>query len=213
MLTGKMRIVVVLFAGVCVTSAQASMDVTQGLPTTAWPDGVTFDTVNGNLTYTAGYAAASNQRLSQTFTAPAFGPLILDKISIGYDALYGDNGYQLFLYEVPDATAASYTVGTNLFGTLTFDTPGVSGDYIMTFDFQGSDEVTLTAGQAYAFEILGPQIYQRFQWRQPGSAPGDLYVSGSPYVNRSTLFPSQRRWGSSPSAVWHSPVVVVQPDI
>lgn len=192
MSTRKMQIMVVLFVGVLVASAQGSMLVTQGQPTTAWPAGVTFDTVNGHLTYTAGYAAASNQRLSQTFVAPASGPLILDKISIGYDAMFGDNGYQLFLYEVSDATAASYTVGTNLFSTLTFDTPGASGDYIMTFDFEGADEVTLTAGQGYAFEILGPQTYQRLQWRQPGANPGDLYVSGSPYINRSQIFSGAR---------------------
>ncbi len=181
--------IVGLVVAVCVASAQASMAVTQGQPATAWPAGVTFDTVNGGLTYTSGYAAASNQRLSQTFTAPSSGPLVLDKISIGYEAQFGDNGYQLFLYEVSDATASSYTVGTNLFGTLMFDTPGgATGEYIMTFDFDGPDELTLTPGQAYALEILGPQTYQRLQWRQPGSNPGDLYLAGSPYVNRSQVF-------------------------
>ena len=173
------------------TAAQAGITVTEDQVNTAWPADVDFNTCGGtpNLA-SAGYAPTGTTVVSQTITAPSSGDLVLDKISIGYNgATLGT--YQVMIQTVSDPNA-NYTAGTNLLtGNATFTTTvavTIGQNKVITLDFTGADELTLTAGQAYAIEVVRTSEAGSFALLGRSAGAGNVYTEGASFVNRNLVY-------------------------
>jgi uncharacterized repeat protein (TIGR03803 family) len=135
-----------------------------------------------------------NTNLSQTFTIVA-GDFVLQTISIyagtGTGTGAGTN-LTLKLYDLGIQTApnpspyAGSIVGGNLFGA----GAGLSIGYasqpagILQFDFTGSDQVTLSNGHMYAFELTGVLNTMPVFWSRGAS---DTYPGGAAYRNQTWI--------------------------
>jgi uncharacterized repeat protein (TIGR03803 family) len=95
----------------------------------------------------------------------------------------------LRLFDLGTQTApspSSYTGGTDLFNSgsglaITYS-PQAAG--VLRFDFTGTDQVTLTNGRLYAFEIDGTTNTSSLLWQRTTS---DTYSNGAAYRNRSWI--------------------------
>mgnify|MGYP001160179883 FL=1 len=165
---------------------QAGVVVTENQSASAWPETPDVQT-NSNLalfTYPEAVKSTSTGRgRGQTFVATESGPL--DKIFLLYSTPAATGTFQLFLHTVSNANLDSYTTdgSDNLFTSglsfsVTVNTDSVAK--ILTLDFTGADEVTLTAGQAYAFEV----VYTSGQINlYRTSTNPDAYADGRGYTN------------------------------
>jgi hypothetical protein len=93
-----------------------------------------------------------------TFKAPA-SPVVLDKIAwVGLGAGTGATfTMRLIDLGTADPNTAYAAAGTDLFNGgagLSLVHPGAAGSHINVFDLTGSDEVSLTPGNTYAFELV-----------------------------------------------------------
>jgi hypothetical protein len=121
--------------------------------------------------------------ISQTFSPSS--TIVLDKAYIEYsDAVVGE-AIELRIQTVDNINANAYTAGTNLLSsaaTYTFVAGDASSSQrILEFDFTGVDEITLTGGQGYAFEVASVDDDNNtdFVWLRSSnqiSAPGKAYT-------------------------------------
>ncbi len=139
--------------------------------------------------------------LAQTFKVPTTQTqLTLDKIEIWQNGGPPTaNPYILRLVDLgtTDPTyqgggSQTYAAGTDTWGgCLTFVYWGCYDPFPMEFDFQGAEEVMLTAGNYYAFEITAPTPIGGIWWYRANAA-GSTYVDGAAFVDTTKTTPGIR---------------------
>ena len=133
--------------------------------------------------------------LAQTFKATGTG-LKLDKIEIDASCdTPTTNPYTLRLVDLGTTDPAyqgggsqTYLAGTDLWGgtvSFTYNTSLPLGS-IMKFDFQGSEELTLTTGHYYAFEFTAPTSIGGIWWYRANAA-GSNYAYGAAFIDTSNV--------------------------
>lgn len=176
------------FAGVTV-----KQNVSPGA--TSWPGAPIITTLanpsGASVVESFNGGTGGNTNLSQTFTITATN-YTLQSISIyagtGSGTGSGTN-LTLKLYDLgsqaapnPSAYAANI-IGSDLFG----GGAGLSASYspqaagVLEFDFDGTDQVTLTNGHMYAFELTGVLNSTPVFWNR---GVGDTYAGGAAYRNQ-----------------------------
>jgi len=183
----------------------AGVRVTENVGTgaTAWLGTPAIATVANpsTATVTEGFnGGGGNTNLSQTFTVKT-GDCTLSAISIyagGGSGTAAGAAVTLNLYDLGTQTAPNpspYTssrVGGNLFG----GGAGLSVSYspqtqgILEFDFTGTDQVALTNGRMYAFELTGVSGTSPVLWSRGAS---DTYTGGAAYRNQGWINGSNAR--------------------
>jgi hypothetical protein len=130
-----------------------------------------------------------NGVISETFTVRSGMNTKLDKIAITI-AGAGDptTPYTLRLLDLGDLSGANpaykpatYNDGADLWGGTISWTFNGTGRTVMEFDFTGAEEVTLTTGKTYAFELTGGPNGNFFWYRG-----GDDYAYGCMYDQSAT---------------------------
>jgi glucuronoarabinoxylan endo-1,4-beta-xylanase len=168
-------------------SGHAGVTVTQNHSITNWSSGALIATVADppGLNATVNEANLGTTNASQTFTATT--NLVLTNLQ-----LYVSGTAQTFnlrLYDLGTGYAANsgnpspYTPGSDLFSGLSLAFTSSSSGFVINLAFTGADQVSLTNGHKYAFELGkvsgGPMI-----WYRTGS---DLYANGDAYRDRSLI--------------------------
>lgn len=169
---------------------------------TAWPtdpEVETFDPGLGlsmssvRLDSTEDDAGDAINRITQTFTAPA--SLTLDKLYIHYRNQVAGRTIELRFFEVADPDPADpfaqLVEGTNLLTTglqYTFEVGQPTTARNLEFDLTGSDELSLTAGQGYAFQIVSVDDDDSFDfdWRRRGT---EVFAGGRSYSGIEPMAP------------------------
>jgi len=133
----------------------------------------------------------ANGVISETFTVLSGMNTKLDIIAIDIAGSGdGNNPYTLRLVDLGDQSGAAptpykpatYAAGTDLWGgTVTWQYWG-SGQTTYNLDFTGAEEVTLTVGHTYAFELTGNTINTTMVWARGGN----VYTYGSMYDGSAT---------------------------
>jgi hypothetical protein len=125
-----------------------------------------------------------NGVLSETFKVLS-GPTTLDKIAITITSGGDANSYTLRLLDLGDMSAnykpATYNDGTDLWGGSITWTCGGTGRTVYEFDFTGAEEVALTVGNSYAFELTRGSTGGMLWYRG-----GDDYAYGCMYDGSAT---------------------------
>jgi hypothetical protein len=129
--------------------------------------------------------------ICQTFKVPlGMTNLKLDKIAIWEDGnTPSQNPYTLRFVDVGTTDPAhqgggpgTYSVDTDLWGgDVNFPYYGATVRGPTEFDFQGSEEVTLTAGHYYAFEITAPTYVGGIWWYRDNTTDS-TYADGAAFV-------------------------------
>jgi uncharacterized repeat protein (TIGR03803 family) len=177
--------------------ALAGVVVTQNASpgATSWPGSPMISTVTNPVAQTAVgesfNAVGGCTNYGQTFTIPAAN-CALQTISIyaggGTGTAAGTN-VTLRLFDLGSQTAPNpspYTAGADLFNSgnglaITYS-PQSFG--VLQFDFTGGDQVTLTNGHMYAFEIDGMLNTSPLLWER---TTNDTYSGGAAYRNRTWI--------------------------
>ncbi len=199
------RIVLCLFvmsAAACFGGVIVTQNVSPGA--TSWPGTPMVSTLSNPSSASVGESfnggTGGNTNLSQTFTV-AGGNFTLQTISIyagGGSGTGAGTNLVLKLFDLGTQTAPNpspYTasiVGGNLFG----GGAGLSINYtnqangILQFDFTGNDQLTLSNGHMYAFELTGALNSTPVSWFRASS---DTYSGGAAYRNQSWINGSSAR--------------------
>lgn len=165
-----------------------------GYTPTNWPGSPILSTT-ANPYYTATEGASFNSsggatNISQTFTVAEDAQL--QRISLFAGDGFGTEGSNtvgLALYDLGSQDTSvlkSYAAETNLLGAgqglqIAYE-PQAPG--LLLLDLSGSDQVTLNAGHAYAFELQGVRKSAPVFWRRTTK---DTYQAGAAYLNRVVL--------------------------
>jgi glucuronoarabinoxylan endo-1,4-beta-xylanase len=178
-------------------SCPAGVTVTQNVApgATSWPGSPIIQTVTNPAVQVAVgesfNAVGGCTNYTQTFTGTGT-DYTLQTISIyagGGTGTGGGTNLTLRLFDLGTQTAPNpspYSPGSDLFNSgnglaITY-TPQTVG--VLQFDFTGSDQVTLTNGRLYAFEINGPLNSSPLGWQRTIS---DTYVGGAAYRDRAWI--------------------------
>lgn len=177
----KKKILAGVTLAALVSTSQAGVTVANtGL--SAWPGGAQIITIADPTTaVTTESFSGSRTTLSQTFKATS--SFTLDKVSIWGDGA-AVTGLSLRLVDlgVQGAIPSTYASGSDLFSGLTFNYNGSASKNVIQFDLTGVDEVTLTSGNTYAFEIIAT-AGTGFNWNRIGANP---YTDGDAYLDDAT---------------------------
>jgi hypothetical protein len=154
---------------------------------TAWTGTPTIALLATPNTATVNQGPA-NGVISETFTVLSGMNTKLDMIAIDIAGSGdGNNPYTLRLVNLGDQSGAgykpaTYAAGTDLWGgTCTWTYYG-SGQTTYNLDFTGAEELTLTVGNTYAFELTGSTINTTMVWARGGN----VYAYGSMYDGSAT---------------------------
>lgn len=138
--------------------------------------------------------------ISQTFRVlPTETDLRLDKIAIWQDGeAPTQNPYTLRLVDLGTENPVypgpeTYAAGIDLWGgavTLTYS--GATPKSALELDFEGTEELILTAGNYYAFEITAASSVGGIRWYRTGSAAGNTYADGAAFADTTTTTPGIR---------------------
>jgi len=165
-----------------VSTSQAGVNVAN-TGVSAWPGSAEIITIGNPTTTTVSedFTTGGRTTLSQTFKATSSSTL--DKISIyGNGATLTGLSLRLVDLGVQGSIPFSYASGVDLLSGLTFNYNGSPSLNVIDFDFTGVDEIALTAGDTYAFEIVAPSG-TAFTWRRISSSP---YADGDAYTGTAT---------------------------
>ncbi|MGA2916140.1 MAG: PEP-CTERM sorting domain-containing protein [Sedimentisphaerales bacterium] len=138
--------------------------------------------------------------MAQTFKILPGMSLKLDKVAIWQDGSPPtQNPYTLRLVDLgtTDPTfqgggSQTYPAGTDLWGsamTFTFDV--TTSKSALEFDFENEEELMLTTGHFYAFEITAPTSIGGIYWYR-ASLAGSSYTNGAMFVDTTTTTPGTR---------------------
>lgn len=191
----------IVSAGFCQAGVIVTENVSPGA--TSWPGSPVISTVanpSASSVIESFNGGGSNTNLSQTFTI-ATGDCTLQTVSLyagtGSGTGAGTN-LVLKLYDLGTQTAPNpspYTasiVGSEILGA----GAGLAINYssqatgILQFDFTGNDQVTLSNGHMYAFELTGTLNTTPVFWSRGIS---DTYSGGAAYRNQSWINGSNAR--------------------
>lgn len=191
----NIKILAILICVRCV-SALAGVTITQNISpgATIWPGSPIIQTVTNPAVQTAvgeSFNANGATNYCETFTITATN-YTLQTISIYADGGTGTGtgtNLTLRLFDLGTQVAPNpnpYTAGTDLFnsgsGLAVTYSPQTTG--VLQFGFTGSDQVILTNGHLYAFEIDGVLNTQPVAWQRTTNA---TYSGGAAYRNRSWI--------------------------
>lgn len=188
-----------LFSGPAFAGVSVHENVGPGA--TSWPGTPILFTVTNPSTASVGESfsgGGGNTDLSETFTILTGSNYVLSTIDLdasGGSGTFTGTNVTLNLYDLGSQSAPNpspYSVGQNLLGSgsglsITYISQGVG---ILEFDFSGSDQVTLTNGHMYAFELSGVNNTMPIFW-QRGTT--DTYSGGAAYRSRSWINGSSAR--------------------
>ncbi len=196
----KLVAAILIFSIISLCSAMQSQTVS----TTGWSGAPTVVTIaDPNKDATIGEGLVSPRVcISQTFKVlPDHTSLQLDKIAIWEDgSAPTQNPYTLRLVDLgtTDPTyqgggSQDYAAGTDLWGgAVTFTYSGTATRGAREFDFEGSEEVMLTAGNYYAFELTAPTYVGGIYWYRTANLGTSTYADGAAFVDTESGTPGIR---------------------
>jgi len=157
---------------------------------TIWLGTPSIATMAVPVTTTAEQLSGGRNVVSQTFEVPSSATsTTLDKIAIYIDGAGSPSAYTLRLVDlgVQGSIPNSYAAGTDLWsGTATWSWPwGTGTKQVVELDFTGTEQLVLTAGNTYAFEITGTIDQGGFYWYR-GSSGESTYADGTMYDDTGT---------------------------
>jgi hypothetical protein len=146
--------------------------------------------------------------MSHTFKAPA-GAQKLDKVA--WATINGSSSGAAYTLRLVDLGTADPNVpynsaGTDLFNGgagLSYVSPGTASSQIVIFDLTGADEVALTPGNSYAFELVNTAGTGGITFTRTGGG-NSTYADGQYFKNRTSGSSAGARDGVA--GVWLTPV-------
>ena len=184
-------------AGIFCLPAFAGVIVTQNVSpgATSWPGSPIIQTVTNPAVQTAvgesfnGVGGCTNYSETFTITATNYTLQTINIYAGGGTGTGAGTNITLRLFDLGTQTAPNpspYTPGADLFNSgnglaITYS-PQTTG--VLQFDFTGNDQVIMTNGHLYAFEMDGVLNSSPLLWQR---TTNDAYAGGAAYRNRSWI--------------------------